>query len=170
MKLRAAKLLGIGFLVGSAFGQSPTSSATALGGPSVEWAGCGPSYNGSRVGVSCAVEINAGTTMTAQGIHAWTAEDATFYKKLPSSTLSSGLLWVPRTYTVGPLVVVPAFLGAPGVTTGTAITGSFTYGVHPVVGWRRLTVGGGFRGATGSTTPRLWNLSVGWDFTATKKK
>lgn len=164
---------GIG--MGLAFGQA-SSTAPSLPSlpslpsmPTVEWVGCGPSYNGSRVGVSCGLEINAGTTLTGQGIHAWEADDTSFYRGVPSNTLSSGLLWVPRTYSLGPLTITPAFLGAPGVTTGSAITGSFTYGIHPVVEWKGLTVGGGFRGATGATTPRLWNLSVGWNFNGGKK-
>ena len=127
--------------------------------PTITWAGCGPSYNGSRVGASCGFEI---ALSAPNGIYSYTVQDWTWAHRKAANTTSTGLLLDLRDYRLGKWTAHINILGAPGVTTTPTATGfSAIYGIHPVIERGGWTIGGGFRGATGQAAPRLFNLSFG---------
>ena len=153
--MRPATLIASFLLMGIASAQSP----------SINWIGCGPSWNGSRVGASCGVEYEVSQAMTNQKVYGWGAGDATFLHGKANNTLSTGLVLDAKDLSLGKWSFHLNLLGAPGVTTTPSATlGTMTYGIHPAVEWRKLTISGGFRGATGGTQRKLWNFVVGWEF------
>ena len=145
----------------AAMAQTPTGT--------LDWGGCGPSYNGHNYGVTCAADVQLSA---ATGLSEYNVVDLTFYRGKPSQTVGIGFNLKAKDYARGNWYVRLDLLVAAGVTTSSATstaittptTASFT-GQHGMFFTgeykRRITLGYGWRGLSGEAGGKMQNVMVG---------